>query len=136
MRYSLKDEFILAFAVWELPGFRPKLLAPAQAQPLARSFWLPFWPAGLSLEMHNFRCSLCAWRTAATRAEKAAASERSPGQVVIDELVGVLACYPAIRKTPVSADFHPFLSCSRVFDIIKPWPVSASEKLAPQMASA
>ena len=47
-----------------------------------------FWPAGLSLlEMHNFRCSLCAWRIGwQPGAGKAAASERLPARSSLTNL--------------------------------------------------
>ncbi len=56
--------------------------------------------------------------------------QKDPGQVVIDELVGVwLVILPFVKPGfwVISSAFVLF----RVFDIIKPWPVSASENWLP-----
>lgn len=66
---------------------------------------------------------------AATRAEKIL-GQKDPGQVVIDELVGVWLVLLPFHN----ASFWLILSAFvffRIFDIAKPWPIKASENWLP-----
>ena len=111
MRYSLKDEFILAFCRLGVAGLSPK--APGTCGTALACLLAPFLLGGF----------------AATRAERLL-HQKDPGQVVIDELVGVwLVILPFVKPGfwVISSAFVLF----RIFDIIKPWPVSASENWLP-----
>lgn len=66
---------------------------------------------------------------AATRAETLL-GEKDPGQVVIDELVGVwLVLLPL--KSPTFWEYVGAFVLFRIFDIKKPWPVKSSENWLP-----
>ena len=123
------DAAVLSFCRLGVAGLDPKapgtwgtamacLLAPYVFLPLG-----PGWRALLLLALF-FLGGL-----AATRAEKILEC-RDPGEVVIDELVGVwLVLLPCPRPGfgLVLAAFAFF----RLFDILKPWPVRASENWLP-----
>lgn len=66
---------------------------------------------------------------ASDRAEKIL-GEKDPGQVVIDELVGVWVVLFPFRNASILLLIAAFLFF-RVFDIFKPWPVKASESWLP-----
>ncbi len=62
---------------------------------------------------------------AATRAEKVL-GRKDPGQVVIDELLGMWITFLPFTKVSISMWLMGFV-LFRFFDILKPWPVKASE---------
>lgn len=66
---------------------------------------------------------------AATQAEKIL-GQKDPGQVVIDELVGVWLVLLPI-STPTFWMYIQAFVLFRIFDIIKPWPVKSSENWLP-----
>lgn len=66
---------------------------------------------------------------AATRAEKLL-GRKDPGEVVIDELVGVWIVLLPLARPGFAAMVAAFL-LFRLFDIWKPWPVRASERWLP-----
>lgn len=123
-----KNRGILAFCRLGVAGLAPK--APgtwgtALACCLAPFVFLPFnfW-ARLAI--------LCALfilgALAATQAEKIL-NKKDPGEVVIDELVGVwLAMLPFKSSLWLLLGAFIFF---RIFDIAKPWPVKASENWLP-----
>lgn len=126
---SAADKAILAFCRLGFAGLAPK--APgtwgtALACLLAPFLFIPFdLPARILILIILF----FAGGFAATRAEKIL-GEKDPGQVVIDELVGVwlvLAPFPKPGFWMILAAFMLF----RIFDIAKPWPVKASENWLP-----
>ena len=129
MRYSLKDEFILAFCRLGVAGLSPK--APGTCGTALACLLAPFLFGPLD---YLWRCIILVvlfvlGGFAATRAERLL-HQKDPGQVVIDELVGVwLVILPFVKPGfwVISSAFVLF----RVFDIIKPWPVSASENWLP-----
>lgn len=66
---------------------------------------------------------------AATRAEEIL-GQKDPGQVVIDELVGVWLVLLPFPKCNFWLILSAFV-CFRVFDIAKPWPIKLTEKWSP-----
>lgn len=66
---------------------------------------------------------------ASGRAEKIL-RKKDPGQVVIDELLGVWLCMLPFSKMNFWNILFAFIFF-RIFDIAKPWPVKASEKWLP-----
>ncbi|MBQ3059284.1 MAG: phosphatidylglycerophosphatase A [Desulfovibrio sp.] len=123
------DHCILAFCRLGIAGLAPR--APgtwgtAMAALLAPWLFLPlaFGERLLTLSMVFILGAL-----AATRAEKLL-GRKDPGQVVIDELLGLwLALLPFATADLwlMTAAFILF----RIFDIAKPWPVRASENWLP-----
>lgn len=123
------DTWILAFCRLGVAGLAPRapgtwgtalacLLAPFVFLPLS-----PVWRATLLALLFVLG------GLAATRAETLL-GRKDPGEVVIDELVGVwLVLLPFERPSfwLVLAAFAFF----RLFDIAKPWPVRASENWLP-----
>lgn len=128
-KFTFWDQCVLFFCRLGIAGLAPK--APgtwgtALACVLAPFLFLPLDFLG--------RCVLLAvlfvaGGLAATKAEHLL-HQKDPGQVVIDELVGVW-----IVLLPFAAPgFWVILSafvCFRIFDIAKPWPIKASENWLP-----
>ena len=127
MRFS--DAAVLCFCRLGVAGLDPK--APgtwgtALACLLAPYLFLPLGPVWRVLVLLAL---FVLGGRAATRAEQIL-ERRDPGEVVIDELVGVwLVLLPFARPGfgLVLAAFAFF----RLFDILKPWPVRASETWLP-----
>ena len=125
----LMDQITLYFCRLGVAGLDPK--APgtwgtAMACLLAPYIFLPlhFWMRLVMLVALFFLGAV-----AATRAETLL-GRKDPGEVVIDELVGVwlvLLPFPHPSFFLVLAAFVLF----RIFDIAKPWPVKASENWLP-----
>lgn len=126
---SFSDEVVLAFCRIGVAGLAPK--APgtwgtAMACVLAPFLFLPLGFSGRSIELAAI---FTLGGFAATRAE-IILGQKDPGQVVIDELVGVwlvLLPFPKPNFWMILAAFILF----RIFDIIKPWPVRSSENWLP-----
>lgn len=126
---TFQDKCILAFCRLGIAGLAPK--APgtwgtAEACVLAPFLFLPL---DFAWRLIALIILFIAGGFAATRAEEILC-EKDPGQVVIDELVGVwlvLLPFPKANFWLVLAAFIFF----RIFDISKPWPVKASENWLP-----
>lgn len=124
-----RDTCVLAFCRLGVAGLAPR--APgtwgtALACLLAPYLFLPLGPVWRVLVLLAL---FVLGGLAATRAEQIL-ERRDPGEVVIDELVGVwLVLLPFARPGfgLVLAAFAFF----RLFDILKPWPVRASETWLP-----
>lgn len=127
--YSLSDYIILAFCRLGVAGLAPK--APgtwgtALACVLAPFLFLPlsiFWRSILLIILFILG------GFAATRAEELL-GQKDPGQVVIDELVGVWLAMLPFPKAGFWTILTAFV-CFRIFDILKPWPIKASENWLP-----
>lgn len=129
MRYSFGDECVLAFCRLGVAGLAPR--APgtwgtAFACALAPFIFLPLgivW-RGVVLVVLFVLGAL-----AGGHAEKLL-GKNDPGQVVIDELVGVwLVLLP--WSNPGFWMIVSAFVLFRIFDIVKPWPVKASENWLP-----
>lgn len=126
---SLSDEAILFFCRLGIAGLAPK--APgtwgtALACLLAPFIFLPLsigWRTGLLILIFLLG------GLAATRAEEIL-GQKDPGQVVIDELVGVWIAMLPFHKVGFWTILAAFI-CFRIFDIAKPWPIKASENWLP-----
>lgn len=123
------DRGILAFCRLGLAGLAPK--APgtwgtALACILAPFVFLPldFFGRWLFLTLLFFLGGF-----AGTYAEKKL-GKKDPGEVVIDELVGVWFAMAPFSRTSWYFILTAFI-LFRIFDILKPWPVNASEKWLP-----
>lgn len=90
---------------------------------------LVFLPLGFALRLTLLVLLFFAGSWAGTRAE-ALLGCKDPGQVVIDELVGVWIVLLPFEKPGISLVLAAFLFF-RLFDIAKPWPVSAAEHWLP-----
>lgn len=126
---SKKDKIILAFCRLGIAGIAPK--APgtwgtAEACILAPFIFMPldcFWRS-IFLVLLFILGGL-----ASTRAEKIL-DQKDPGQVVIDELVGVWLVLLPFQKATFGLILAAFIFF-RIFDIAKPWPIEASESWLP-----
>lgn len=129
MRYSFGDECILAFCRLGVAGLSPK--APGTCGTALACLLAPFLFDPLNYLWRSITLVILfiLGGMAGTRAEKIL-HQKDPGQVVIDELVGVwLVILPFANP-----DFWTLLSAFvlfRIFDIKKPWPVKASENWLP-----
>lgn len=128
-KMTFENKAILAFCRLGVAGLAPK--APgtwgtALACVLAPLLFFPLDYLGRSVLLVVL---FIAGGLAATRAEKIL-GKKDPGQVVIDELVGLwIVFFPFIRP-----GFWLIFACFlffRLFDITKPWPVHASENWLP-----
>lgn len=129
MRYGLSDECILAFCRLGVAGLAPR--APgtwgsAVACVLAPFIFLPFG-IRIRVTILVFLFFTGAW--AAGRAEKIL-EQKDPREVVIDELVGVWLALLPFAHPDLTVIFIAFIFF-RIFDIVKPWPVGASESWLP-----
>ena len=120
------DSVALAFAsLWPLGRvpLAPGTLGSALAAVLAPFLLLPLSYGARALVL----AGLCILGVlAAGRAEKLM-GRSDPGQVVVDELAGQWLTYfpfAVLRPLELLAGFMLF----RIFDILKPWPVRASER--------
>lgn len=126
---TFKDECILAFCRLGVAGLAPK--APgtwgtAVACILAPFLFLPlniYWRSIVLIALFVLG------GLAATRAEQIL-HQKDPGQVVIDELVGVWLTMLPFAKAGFWLILASFV-CFRVFDIAKPWPIKTSENWLP-----
>lgn len=121
----LIDQITLYFCRLGVAGLDPK--APGTWGTVIACLLAPyvFLPLNFWLRLALLTVLFFLGAVAATRAEKLL-ERKDPGEVVIDELVGVwlvLLPFPNPSFFMVLAAFVLF----RVFDIAKPWPVKASE---------
>lgn len=129
MKYPFRDECLLAFCRLGPAGLMPK--APgtwgtALACLIAPFVYLPLdyaWRAILLAVL------FLAGGFAGTRAEKLLGMT-DPSEVVIDELVGVWLAMLPFRDLGILGIVLAFI-LFRIFDILKPWPVHASESWLP-----
>ncbi|BAV92515.1 phosphatidylglycerophosphatase A family protein [Candidatus Desulfovibrio trichonymphae] len=127
MRFQ--DMCVLAFCRLGVAGLAPK--APgtwgsAVACLLAPFVFLPFSYTGRVLALVLI---FIAGGLAAMRAEQLL-GRKDPGEVVIDELLGVWIALSPFEK-PGPGIFVASFALFRLFDIWKPWPVRASENWLP-----
>jgi phosphatidylglycerophosphatase A len=123
---SLRARGAVALASFGYVGFFP--FAPGTAgSAAALVIFLPVrWAGSLALEIALAALVAVTGVWAATEAERAL-GRQDPGPVVIDEVAGMLVSLfflPATWPVIVTA----FLAF-RIFDIIKPWPCDALERL-------
>lgn len=124
-----RDACILAFCRLGVAGLAPR--APGTWGTALACLLAPvlFLPLGMGGRVLLLLLLFVLGALAATRAEKLL-NRQDPGEVVIDELVGVwLVLLPFADPGfwLVAAAFVFF----RIFDIAKPWPVRASERWLP-----
>ena len=124
-----RDTCVLAFCRLGVAGLAPK--APGTWGTALACLLAPFvfLPLGMGWRVLALLLLFVLGALAATRAEKLL-GRKDPGEVVIDELVGVwlvLLPFAAPGVWLVVAAFVFF----RIFDIAKPWPVRASENWLP-----
>ena len=124
-----RDKCVLAFCRLGVAGLAPK--APGTWGTAVACLLAPFCflPLSFGWRLVLLAALFVAGGLAASRAE-VLLGRKDPGQVVIDELVGVwLVLLPFAHP-----GFWTILSafvCFRIFDISKPWPVRASENWLP-----
>lgn len=129
VKSKIKNALILGFCRLGIAGLAPR--APGTWGTLVACLLAPFLflPLNIPYRVILLIALFLAGGWAASKAE-IILGKKDPGQVVIDELVGVwVAMLPFLH-----ASFWIILSafvCFRVFDIIKPWPVGASENWLP-----
>lgn len=129
MKDSLCNEAILAFCRLGVAGLAPK--APGTCGTGLACLLAPFlfFPLSIPLRILLLVLLFFAGGWAASKAEIILA-QKDPGQVVIDELVGVWLVLLPFKNASFWLIFSAFI-CFRIFDIIKPWPVKASENWLP-----
>ena len=126
---TLWDKFLLGYCRLGVAGLAPK--APgtwgtAEACVLAPFIFLPL-SLGWRLAFLGFL--FVTGGLAATRAEEIL-DQKDPGQVVIDELVGVWLVLTPFKSPDIWTIAAAFVFF-RIFDITKPWPIKASENWLP-----
>lgn len=128
-RPSKFDLLILSFCRLGFAGLMPKMpgtWGTALACILAPFLFLPLdfiWRCIVLL------CLFIVGGIAADRAEKIL-KKKDPGEVVVDELVGVWLAMLPFASSQILLLVAAFLFF-RLFDILKPWPVNASENWLP-----
>lgn len=128
-RMRFQDACTLAFCRLGIAGLAPR--APGTWGTALACLIAPvcFLPLGPGWRVLVLLVLFVAGGVAAGRAETLL-GRKDPGEVVIDELVGVwLVLLPFAHP-----DFRLILAafvCFRIFDIVKPWPVRASETWLP-----
>lgn len=123
------DKAVLFFSRLGFAGLMPHMpgtWGTALACVLAPFIYLPF---SITIRVIILVTLFLLGSVAADRAEKIL-GEKDPGQVVIDELVGVWLTMLPFENPSMLLIFASFLFF-RVFDIIKPWPIKASENWVP-----
>lgn len=125
----LIDQITLSFCRLGVAGLAPQ--APGTWGTAIACLLAPyvFLPLNFGLRIALLLVLFLLGAVAASRAEKLL-ERKDPGEVVIDELVGVwlvLLPFPNPSFFMVLAAFVLF----RIFDIAKPWPVKASESWLP-----
>ena len=123
------DKIILAFCRLGFAGLSPK--APGTAGTALACLVAPilFLPFNLISRCFLLAILFVVGSFAATRAEQIL-GQTDPGQIVIDELVGVWMVLLPIASPTGWEILWAFLFF-RIFDIAKPWPVKASEDWLP-----
>ena len=124
-----RDRVILAFCRVEPAGISPVM--PGTCGSLAAALLAPFafMPLPFNSRVIVLVALFVAGGIAATRAA-ALLGKKDPGAVVIDEVLGqwmTYAPFAVLSWQGLLAGFVLF----RIFDIVKPWPVKASESWMP-----
>lgn len=126
---TLQDEITLAFCRLGVAGLAPK--APGTWGTLVGCLLAPFlfFPLDYIGRAAMLVALFVLGSLAATRAEKIL-GQKDPGQVVIDELVGIWLVFLPYAKPTFWLLLAGFIFF-RIFDIFKPWPIKASEYWLP-----
>jgi len=123
---SIRARGAVALASFGYVGFFP--FAPGTAgSAAALVLFLPVrWTGSVALELAVVALVSIVGVWAATETEKALGVE-DPGQVVIDEVAGMLVSLLFLPASwgVIAASFV----CFRIFDIVKPWPCGRLERL-------
>lgn len=124
-----KNQSILAFCRLGVAGLSPVM--PGTCGTLVAALIAPwvFLPLPLVLRVAVLGALFVLGALAATRAERLI-GRKDPGQVVIDELVGLWITLLPLTD-PSFARIAWAVVLFRVFDMAKPWPVRASETWLP-----
>ena len=127
MRFQ--DKGVLAFCRLGIAGLAPK--APGTWGTALACLLAPvcFLPLSFGWRLALLAALFVAGGLAAGRAEKLL-GRKDPGEVVIDELVGVWLVLLPFAHPGFWVILSAFV-CFRIFDILKPWPVRASENWLP-----
>lgn len=125
----ISDQWILCYCRLGIAGLAPK--APGTWGTLEACILAPFifLPLGYTARIIFLIVLFITGGMAATRAEQIL-GQKDPGQVVIDELVGVWLVLLPFKNPSLLTIFLAFL-LFRIFDITKPWPIKASEYWLP-----
>ncbi|MDR1856173.1 MAG: phosphatidylglycerophosphatase A [Desulfovibrio sp.] len=128
-RRSLADRAVLALCRLWIAGLSPWV--PGTAGTAVACLLAPFCfvPLSFALRLLLLLCIFFAGSLAATRAERLL-GRKDPGEVVVDELLGLWVVLLPFQDVGMGTLVAAFLFF-RVFDILKPWPVSASENWLP-----
>jgi len=113
------------FGVGAIPG-APGTVAAAAALPIGYALLLYCGTSALVIAA-LFATAIGVW---ASGAHAKAIAKEDPGSSVIDEVAGQLFALLPIAVTGTEADLVPVLVAFflfRLFDIFKPWPISALE---------
>ncbi|MBD5648007.1 MAG: phosphatidylglycerophosphatase A [Desulfovibrio sp.] len=123
------DACTLAFCRLGVAGLAPR--APGTWGTALACLLAPFCflPLGLGWRLAVLAALFVAGGLAASRAEELL-GRKDPGEVVIDELVGVWLVLLPFAHAGFRLIVAAFV-CFRIFDIAKPWPVKASENWLP-----
>ena len=126
---SSTDKLILSFCRLGVAGLDPK--APGTWGTAIACLLAPFifLPLSLPWRIVLLAAIFVVGGLASTRAEQLL-NRKDPGEVVIDELVGVWLVLLPFEKVGFGLVLAAFLFF-RLFDICKPWPVRASENWLP-----
>lgn len=129
MKGNLYDEAILAFCRLGVAGLAPK--APGTWGTAFACVLAPFlfFPLAIPLRILLLAALFFVGGWAAGQGELIL-GQKDPGQIVIDELVGVWLVMLPFKNASFWLIFSAFI-CFRIFDIIKPWPIKASENWLP-----
>ena len=124
-----RDRVILAFCRVEPAGLSPVM--PGTCGSLAAMLLAPFifMPLPFAARAAVLVALFIAGSIASTRAA-VLLDKKDPGEIVIDEVLGQWMTY-APFATLTWAEFGTGFIFFRIFDIIKPWPVRASEDWMP-----
>lgn len=125
----VQDSCILAICRLGVAGLMPR--APGTWGTALACIIAPFvyLPLGLGWRVAVLALLFVLGGIAAGRAERLL-GRKDPGEVVIDELVGVWLVLLPFHKPGFWLILSAFV-CFRIFDILKPWPVRASETWLP-----
>lgn len=126
---TMRDRLALVVARLWLAGRCPRCPGTCGAAVAALFAPLFFLPLSLPLRCVVLVLIFCAGSWAAGRAESIL-HRKDPGEVVVDELLGqwlTMLPFTVLTLPQVLMAFALF----RLFDILKPWPVRASENWLP-----
>jgi len=124
-----RDRVIMAFCRVEPAGISP--IMPGTCGSLVAVVLAPFvfMPLPFSSRLVVLAMLFVAGSIAATRAA-ALLGKKDPGEVVIDEVLGQWMTYVPFATLSWKGLLAGFVFF-RIFDMLKPWPVNASERWLP-----